>query len=372
MEHDARALLILVRSAAPAAVIRCLLESHGSAERALAAGASAWRAAGLRDAHFSLLHRPELQLLQADRDWLAVPGHHLLGWHSLDYPALLRGMAGAPAALFVAGDPDLLWHPQIAVVGTRRPSAGGQDVAREFGETFARSGLAVTSGLAEGIDTAVHRGALEAGRTLAVVGTGLDRVYPASNAQLRDAIAANGAIVSEHPPGTPPLRQHFPSRNRLIAGLSLGTVVIEAAERSGALITARLAAEAGREVFAVPGSIRNPMARGCHRLIRQGANLIESPEEAIQALAPLAGELAERLRGRLEPGLPQSDHLAPGVVPQGASEAKLLKAMGHDPVGLDQLLERTGLTVPALSAMLLAMELDGQISRCEGRYSRRS
>jgi len=372
MEH-ALALLTLIRSGAPAAVLRCLLDSHGDPVRALAAGPSAWRAAGLRESHFGLLHRPNRQLLDGDLDWLAMPGHHLLGWHSPDYPSLLRSISSAPAALFITGDPNLLWYAQIAVVGTRRPSAGGLDMARKFGETFAGSGLVVTSGLAEGIDTATHQGALAKGRTLAVVGCGLDRVYPASNAGLFAAIAENGAIVSEHPSGTAPLRQHFPSRNRLIAGLALGTVVIEAAERSGALITARLAAEAGREVFAVPGSIHNPMARGCHRLIRQGASLIESPGEVLETLSPMARELADSLRSRLglESCVVEGSKIASGT-PPGPGEARLLDALGHDPVGLDQLQQRTGLTVSALSAMLLGMELDGLISLSEGRYSRRS
>jgi DNA processing protein len=292
---------------------------------------------------------------------------------------LLRSGAHPPAALFVVGDPSLLWHPQVAVVGSRRPSAGGRDNARQFARAFGRAGLAVTSGLAEGIDSAAHLGALETSRTVAVIGTGPDRCYPAGNVDLMQRIADHGAVVSEHPPGTAGIRQHFPSRNRLIAGLSLGTLVVEAAVRSGALITARLAVEAGREVFALPGSIHNPMARGCHRLIRQGAGLAETPEEVIAALAPLAITLSEALRGRL------AEAAAGSVSGVGASfgnqgselvgdpeELLLWRSLGHDPVNLDQLAERTGLTVGPLSAMLLAMELDGKISAEHGRYSRRS
>jgi DNA processing protein len=377
--EDARSLLLLVRSGAAAAALRSLLDAFGSAEAALAAGVAGWRHYGLGAAAIGALRAPDQARLQADLAWLGLPRHHLLGWHSPDYPALLRSGAHPPAALFVVGDPSLLWHPQVAVVGSRRPSAGGRDNARQFARAFGRAGLAVTSGLAEGIDSAAHLGALETSRTVAVIGTGPDRCYPAGNVDLMQRIADHGAVVSEHPPGTAGIRQHFPSRNRLIAGLSLGTLVVEAAVRSGALITARLAVEAGREVFALPGSIHNPMARGCHRLIRQGAGLAETPEEVIAALAPLAITLSEALRGRL------AEAAAGSVSGVGASfgnqgselvgdpeELLLWRSLGHDPVNLDQLAERTGLTVGPLSAMLLAMELDGKISAEHGRYSRRS
>jgi DNA processing protein len=319
------------------------------------------------------LRQPEAARLQADLAWLANPGCRLLGWQHPDYPALLRRVAAPPAVLFVAGDTDLLWHPQVAMVGSRRPSAGGRERSRQFARAFAGAGWAVTSGLAEGIDTAAHEGALSAGRTVAVVGTGLDIAYPAANAGLMARIAAAGAVVSEHPPGTPALPNHFPSRNRIIAGLSLGTLVVEAAQRSGALISARLAAEAGREVFALPGSVDNPMARGCHRLIREGAALVESPREVVEALGAVAGDLAEALRGRLseDPGSPvgQSSGGQPGMAEH---HNRLWSALGHDPTGMDVLAERTGLTVADLSSMLLLMELDGRVVADNGRYVRRS
>lgn len=372
---DARSLLILLRGCASAGPLRALLDRFGDARTALAAGPAAWRGAGIAAEQFPRLLNPDAARLEADLRWLGQSNHHLIGWHSADYPALLRRIAHPPAALFILGDPDLLWHPQVAVVGSRHPSAGGRDNARQFARAFGQSGLAVTSGLAEGIDTAAHLGALETHRTLAVIGTGPDLCFPASNEPLMARIAAGGAVISEHPPGTPGRREHFPSRNRLIAGLALGTVVIEAAMRSGALITARLAAESGREVFALPGSIHNPLARGCHRLIRQGVGLVETPAEVIEALAPVAADLAQALRGRLETvDRPASDD-APanpvGTRPAGPEQA-VRQAMGHDPVNLDQLAERTGLTVAALSAMLLAMELEGQISVEHGRYTRRS
>ena len=369
--NDARALLILLRCGAPAAALRASLEAAGSAAAVLAAAPTVWPAA-VSEACRAALERPDPRLLDADLAWLERPGHHLIGWHSQDYPALLRASSHPPAALFVRGDPDLLWHPQVAVVGSRRPTAGGRDNAHAFALAFGRAGLVVTSGLASGIDTAAHLGAMASSRTIAVLGTGPDRCFPAGNARLLQAIAASGAVVTEHPPGTAGKPQHFPSRNRLVAGLALGTVVVEAALRSGALITARLAAEAGREVFALPGSIHNPMAQGCHRLIRQGAGLAETPAEIIEALAPLAANLAAALRGRLhaEPGPAAAEPAADA--PGAAGERAVWTALGHDPVNFDQLAERTGLTVGPLSAMLLAMELDGKISAENGRYSRRA
>ena len=345
-----------------------MLDRFGSSDALLAAGPRAWRENGLdEDAIASLA---QARLSARDLAWLEAPGHHLIGWLDPDYPALLRRVANAPAALFVAGDPDLLWHPQVAVVGTRRPSAGGRDHARRFARAFARVGLAITSGLAEGIDTAAHLGAMEEGRTLAVVATGPDLCFPAGNAPLFRRIVETGAVVSEFPPGTRARREYFPRRNRLIAGLALGTVVIEAAQRSGALITARMAADAGREVYALPGSILNPVARGCHRLIRDGAGLVESPEEVIAGLTPVAAELAEALRGRLATSA-ASAHQKSLPEPEGQEARQLWRALDHDPVNLDQLAARSGLTVAALSSMLLTMELEGRIVAEHGRYARR-
>ena len=309
--------------------------------------------------------------------WLARPGHHLLGRQDPRYPPLLRQAPQPPQALFVDGDPDLLWLPAVAVVGSRGASAGGCDNARRFSATLCRAGVAITSGLATGIDAAAHQAALATpgGITLAVLGTGPDLAYPRRHAALRERIAAQGAVVSEHPPGTAARAWHFPARNRIIAGLSLGTLVVEAALRSGALITARLAAEAGREVFAIPGSIHQPQARGCHRLIREGAALVEAPDEVLAGIAPLATRLALAL------GPPEGDRTAPVQVPDGpgmtappvpADHHRLWKALGHDPTPMDVLVERTGLTPAGLSSMLLAMELDGRIVVEHGRYARSS
>jgi DNA processing protein len=263
----------------------------------------------------------------------------------------------------------------VAIVGSRSPSAGGRDNAFDFARALAASGLAVSSGLAAGIDTAAHEGALAVGGlTLAVLGTGPDVPYPRANTALHARIAESGAVVSEHPPGTGAQRGHFPSRNRILAGLSLATLVVEAAQRSGALITARLAGEAGREVLAVPGSIHNPLARGCHRLIRDGAGLVESAQEVVAAIGPLATELADALRDRLAAPTSHATALADRQASVGGGDPdyqRLWQALGHDPTGMDRLVSRTGLTAAELSSMLLVMELEGRVVVEHGRYSRK-
>lgn len=350
-----------------------MLEKYADAKAALGASKSEWRSVGLGEQAFARMFAPDLIRLEQDMEWCRQARHHLIPWHSADYPELLRRAENPPAALFVAGNADLLWHPQIAIVGSRHPTPGGKDHAREFARAFAEAGWCVTSGLAEGIDTYAHRGALEAQdgpqrQTIAVVATGLDLVYPEKNRELMHQVSNYGAVVSEHPPGTPPLKEHFPSRNRIIAGLSLACLVVEAADRSGALITARLAGEMGREVLAVPGSINNPMARGCHKLIRQGAVLVENPDQVIEALQPIAIELAQALRGRLRENTLSQGQMKPKRTT--SAHGPIWEAMGHDFVSLDQLVERTGLTTPELSSMLLIMELEGNITVADGRYTR--
>ena len=239
-----------------------------------------------------------------------------------------------------------------------------------IGYSLAEAGLSVVSGLAAGIDTSAHAATLAAGGiTVAVLGTGPDIAYPRGNRRLMDDIAAEGAVVSEHPPGTPPLRPHFPGRNRILAGLSLATLVVEAAPRSGALITARLAAEAGREVFAIPGSIHNPMARGCHRLIRDGAMLVESPQEILESLAPQVATLAGNLRKTLSDGTENPPETTALLAQENYKI--LWNALGHDPTCTDELVARTGLTPARVSSMLLTLELEGRVVAEYGRYSRR-
>lgn len=372
---EAQAWLTLIR--APqlgGARIRSLLARCGSASRALAAGPGEWRAAGLPEASIAWLRHGDPAAVEADLAWLQADGHHLLTCDSEDFPTLLARTPLAPPALFVVGSVEALWTAQVGVVGSRNPTAGGRDNARSFASALTVAGLSITSGLAEGVDAAAHRAALEArALTIAVMGTGPDRIYPASQRGLaRDIVAAGGALVSELPPGTGARREHFPRRNRIIAGLSLGVLVVEAALQSGALITARLASEAGREVFALPGSIHNPMARGCHRLIRDGAALVETVQEILDALAPAARELGSALRERLaDPPAPGAAS-ATGGFDGDPERQRLWQALGHDPLGIDVLVERTGLTVEALSSMLLLMELEGQVSVHHGRYARQA
>lgn len=368
--------LILIRAPGLGArIIREALEREGSARQALARLRRESAAAGSGAESRAALIDPDREALARDRAWLERADHHLLTWADADYPALLRDTPRPPLALFVRGDPGLLWQPQLAMVGSRNPTAGGRDNAQAFAAALARAGVVITSGLAGGVDSAAHEGALQGGRTIAVVGTGPDIVYPASNAALAERIAATGAIVSEFAPGTPPRPAHFPQRNRLIAGLSLGTLVVEAALRSGSLITARLATEAGRDVFALPGSIHNPLARGCHRLIRDGARLVETAGEILDELRPMAARLAERLRDTLAADAAVSVDADAGSTVGGRLSdpdyQRLWNALGHDPQPVDTLAERTGLTVADISSMLLIMELDGLITvGANGRYGR--
>jgi DNA processing protein len=360
--------LILLRAPGLGATgLRTLVERHGGALPALEAArrGTAGDLAACRD----WLRAPDAQRIAADIAWLAAENHHLLTIDSADFPPLLRESPGAPPALFVAGDASALWQPQLAIVGSRSASQGGIANARSFARALSAAGFAITSGLAEGIDAAAHAAALDMNAvTVAVLGTGPDLVYPARHRELAARIAQTGALVSEFPPGTPGKPDHFPRRNRIIAGLALGTLVVEASLRSGSLITARHATEQGREVFAIPGSIHNPLARGCHQLIRQGATLVETAEDIIAALGPVAARLGAHLRERLE--TPES---SPESAPErDADYATLLAALGHEALGIDALAERTGLGVPALSSMLLVLELEGEVaSERGGLYVRR-
>lgn len=296
--------------------------------------------------------------------WLAESRHALIRREDEDFPALLAAIADPPDALYVDGDPAALHLPCLAIIGSRNPTAGGARNAFEFARYLGQNGFCIVSGLAAGIDAAAHRGALAAGApTVAFLGHGIDTVYPAQHRELAAAIARQGALVSEFPFGTPPMRQLFPQRNRLISGLSLGTVVVEAARQSGSLITARLAGEQGREVFALPGSIHNPMARGCHRLIREGAKLVESAEDIVNELGPLAGHV-------LQFSEESSQSPSARVPGDDAEYRKLREHLGFDPVSVDELASRSGLTIEQVSSMLLILELDGKVEKLSGgRYA---
>jgi DNA processing protein len=322
---------------------------------------------GFGDPAIAALRHPDPDALARDEAWLAGANRWLVAWGSPDYPPLLAAIADAPLVLFVEGTAAALSLPQLAIVGSRNPTQLGRDTAQQFAEHLASAGLAITSGLALGIDAAAHRGALAAGgSTVAVLGCGLDTVYPREHAGLAREIAASGALVSEMPTGTPPLRQHFPRRNRIISGLSVGTLVVEAALQSGSLITARLASDQGREVFAIPGSIHNPMARGCHRLIRQGAKLVETADDIFTEL------------GALLAGLRAGAHVEAPDVQEDSGPALdkdyeiLLDALGFAPAGIDTLVARTGFATDVVASMLLILELDGRVAQQPGGlYCRR-
>ncbi len=287
--------------------------------------------------------------------WLAQPGHHLLTLGDPGYPARLLEIADPPTVLYVRGNPDLLRQPALAIVGSRNATPQGMQNAEQFARHLAGQGLSIVSGLALGIDTAAHRGALAAdGTTIAVIGTGADRLYPARNRELALAIADKGAIVSEFPLGSGVQAANFPRRNRIIAGLSCGVLVVEAAVESGSLITARLAGEQGRDVFAVPGSIHSPLARGCHQLIRQGAKLVETAADILDEI-----------------GMPSAVDRDQASNPADEATSPLLAWLGHDPCPLDALVERSGMAAESLLSELLQLELAGQITALPGnRYQR--
>jgi DNA processing protein len=337
-----------------------LLEKTGNPEplfNAASAQLSQW---GVADALKQYLKAPDWESVEASLRWAEQPDNHLITLHDPLYPSQLREISDPPPLLFVHGDPEVLATPQLAMVGSRNPSMSGRETAREFARHLAASGITIISGLAIGIDGACHSGALEAdGITIAVTGTGPDRVYPASQHNLAHQVAKQGALVTEFPPGTRVRPGNFPRRNRIISGMSLGTLVVEAAEKSGSLITARLASEQGREVFAIPGSIHNPLARGCHRLIRQGAKLVETAGDILEELAPLL----RGLNPQPLPATPEEAQQGPELDPD---YQMLLECMGFDPVQIDPLIERSGLTAEEVSSMLILLELEGHVSSAPG------
>lgn len=329
------------------------------------ASQSELKAAGLSEAAINALRHPDEAALQRSLKWLEQPHHHLIPCTDDRYPELLQLSGHAPLCLFVAGNPDTLGLPQLAIVGSRNATPAGCETAHEFAAHLARCGFTITSGLALGIDTAAHTGALEAGgKPVSVEGTGLDEVYPRANTDMAERITLSGARVSEFAPGTRARRDSFPRRNRIIAGLSVGTLVVEAGRTSGALITARYSGDCGREVFAIPGSIHNPLSKGCHRLIRQGAKLVETADDILEELAHLVS--------------PQRDtNPTPAAATAPADDPdpeymQLLQSLGHEPTSIDRLAGRSGLTAEKLSSMLLILELQGKVRTLPGgRFQKR-
>jgi DNA processing protein len=353
--------LLQIPQVGPVTCLR-LLEHFHTPAAVLQANADSLRDAGVPETIIRSLQQPDWQAVEADLAWLERDSARaILTYHDPRYPALLKEIADAPPLLFIQGDVDCLARIQVAIVGSRNPSASGEQHAHDFASALVEAGAVVTSGLALGIDACAHKGALAAGgQTIAVMGNGLDRVYPARHRELAYKICANGAVISEFPAGTTPKRENFPRRNRIISGLALGTLVIEAARRSGSLISARLAAEQGREVFALPGSIHNPLARGCHELIRQGAKLVEIIEHITEELGPLLAVVSDPA-GKSNNGVELS-----------AAQQDLLNMMGYEPCPVDMLIQRSGLTAEVVSSMLLTLELQGIVESLPGgSYSRR-
>lgn len=311
------------------------------------------------------LRQPDWDAVETALEWLNQPACHILTLEDPAYPPQLREIHDAPPLLFVRGDPGQLSNPQLAMVGSRNPSVVGRETARDFACSLASAGLVVTSGLAQGIDSAAHQGALDGlGQTVAVFGTGPDRVYPAKNRPLAHTIVEQGGcLVSEYPPGVEPLPPNFPRRNRIISGLSMGTLVVEAALRSGSLITARYAAEQGREVFAIPGSIHNPLAKGCHQLIRQGAKLVETAADILEELAP---QLHAAIEAPGEEGEEVEEEQAHEL---DKDYRQLLACMDGGPSSVDQIVQRSGLTADAVSSMLLLLEMQGYVTSATGGYT---
>lgn len=346
---------------------RRLLAGAGSAQAVFELPGEIWQSALSAAQRQSLsLPPPHWEtLLEQTWAWLhADPAHDILLLGDSDYPAALLQTADPPLLLYLRGHRELLSTPALAIVGSRSPTAQGQDNATRFAHELSRAGLTIVSGLALGIDGAAHQGALagalEGGAsTIAVLGNGLDQIYPKRHLKLSQEIVARGLLISEYSLGTPVLPPNFPRRNRIIAGLSLGCLVVEAALKSGSLITARLASEAGREVFAIPGSIHSPLSQGCHALIRQGAKLVERLEDVLDEL-PCLTSVAVSV----------SDSNS-SAVPLPREQAQVLALMGFDPVSLDSLVQRGGWPVAALSGLLLELELGGEIARLAGQLFQR-
>lgn len=346
--------------------LRALESRYGSLQSAYQAGVGEWQKSAIfSDSQLKILQAADLnQRVEQALQWGEQDNQQWLAYGEAEYPALLAEISDPPPLLAVRGKTTLLSDPQIAMVGSRNASKQGVNTAEDFAQHLSNQGLTVTSGLASGIDAAAHRGGLAGiGKTVAVVATGLDRVYPASNQTLAHQIAEQGAMVSELPLGSKPLAYHFPRRNRIISGLSVGTLVIEAALKSGSLITARTALEQGREVFAVPGSIHNPQAKGCHQLIKQGAKLVESGQDVLEELGP---SLQQAIQFATEPAQQTMELHSPP-----ATEHALFEWIGYEPISLDELVVLSKIPVSSLQGELMLLEMAGEIEAMSAARWRR-
>ena len=341
-----------------------LYTEFGSVEAILSTDLSQLESAGFSKKLFSAIHEKASAEYNRVLDWLEKPGNKLITLQDPSYPPLLKQTDAPPPILFAVGQIDTLLEVNFAIVGSRNPTSGGRKHAEEFAYALAESGFCICSGLALGIDYHSHIGALNAGaNTIAVLGNGLDRVYPARHKTLAEKITSTGALLSEYPPGTQPAAGNFPQRNRIISGMSAGVLVVEAAQKSGSLITARYALEQGRDVFAIPGSIHNPLVKGTHQLIKQGAKLVESIEDILEEIRPIVSLALTEVQSTIN----RSD-LANKLDPE---QQQLLEHMGYDEVSVDDVIASSGLTAGAVCSMLLLLELQGLVeSRQGGKYCR--
>ncbi len=342
---------------------RKLLDAFPSIKEIFSADVNALKVLGISECSITSIREPKWDAIEMDLAWLDMPEHHLITIKDDCYPSLLKEISDPPIILFAHGRPEILKSIQIGIVGSRNPDSAGRKAASEFAKSLVHAGATVTSGLALGIDGCSHQGALDAGgQTIAVTGNGLDMIYPARHKALAERIVENGILVSEFTPGTKPIPANFPRRNRIISGMSTGILVIQAALRSGSLITARYAMEQGREVFAMPGSIHNPLAKGCHALIKQGAKLVESVSDIVEELGSLATAVIDD--NASEKNLQIEETL-------DADYKVLLDSMAYDPISINSLIELTGLTTDSVSSMLLILELRGLVeSQAGGVYVR--
>jgi DNA processing protein len=341
-----------------------LLKHFGGAVEVCTASRRSLVKAASAEAATAIERGPDPRLLETTLAWLRDSGHWLIAWDDPDFPRALLAISDPPPAFYYLGRRELLNRPAVAIVGSRNATPQGIEDAEAFGAALSAAGLTIVSGLATGVDAAAHRGGLSAaGGSLAVVGTGVDRYYPPANRELQQHLEREGGVASEFPLGTPPLPENFPRRNRVISGLARGVLVVEATLNSGSLITARLAAEQGREVFAIPGSIHSPFSKGAHRLIRDGAKLVETAQDVLEELH---FELGASSGGR---GSPASE--APVIASETAE--RVLSALGYDPAAIDQLSQRSGLAAEVIAATLVELELAGRVvGVAGGLYQRRN
>ena len=359
--------------------IQSLLDVFKNPTAIFDAGRQGWQDAGLSEKMIENLSSPDWDKVDADLIWAEQEDASIITLDDDRYPTMLKNISDAPPILYTLGQEEILKLPQLAIVGSRNPTHGGADIAHDFAAYLTSMGMTVTSGMAMGIDAAAHQGALDTmlkgvnghGFTVAVTGTGLDRVYPAKNREIAHLIAEHGVLVSEYAPGTPPIPGNFPRRNRIISGLSMGVLVVEAALKSGSLITARLATEQGREVFAVPGSIHHALAKGCHALIRDGAKLVESAQHILEELGGFREILSDSESQNQSKSLGQNSEqtgTTNSLIDEDDEYKQVLKCIDFEPTSVDKVVERSGLTADAVCSMLLVLELQGYVTALSGGY----